>query len=109
MGFRGDWKAFCQVFHFVRHYNTDEAVFAKNLRPYDMWGALRNSNACFFSGPKYIGQVDKTGISFLKKIPCRYAGSATHQRVRLTSAWFLQIFVTTLAGEPATFGVYHGV
>jgi len=29
MGFRGDWKAYCQVFHFVRHYNTDKAVVLK--------------------------------------------------------------------------------
>ena len=29
MGFRGDWKAFRQVFHFVRHYNTDEVLHGK--------------------------------------------------------------------------------
>lgn len=29
MGFRGDWKAFRQVFNLTRHYNVDEAWFPK--------------------------------------------------------------------------------
>ena len=58
MGFRGDWKAFRQVFNLDRHYNTDEASSIKKwfgclMFPMFFWSATFTFN----NGPPNIPKL----------------------------------------------------
>ncbi len=69
MGFRGDWKAFRQVFNFTRHYNVDEA-----LKQELMFSNLATNKLSKMVGQKMF-DVFSVEFNLVRKLnPGRYVG-----------------------------------